>query len=111
MKGLVNALAGESARWVYKSYKVAGPSMQIYAGVVGLPWALKPIIGMVSDLCPIKGYNKAPYIVLSSLIGVLAFIMVGFGDTSIPIQVTVMGMFFIAMQSSVCDLLTEAKYA
>ena len=27
-----------------------------------LPWALKPILGLLSDLFPICGYNKAPYL-------------------------------------------------
>lgn len=112
MKGLVNSLASESARWIYKSYRVPGPTMQIYSGVVGMPWALKPIIGMVSDLFPIAGYNKAPYILLTSLIGVASFCYIGFAETSdMSIGMCVFCMFCISMQLSVCDLLTEAKYA
>lgn len=112
MKGVVNSLASESGRWIYKEYKVSGPRMQIFQGVVGMPWALKPIIGMVSDLLPIMGYNKAPYMVISSLLGVGAFVCMGVGHSaSMPIEVAVACMFLINLQISVCDLLTEAKYA
>lgn len=111
VKGLANGLSGESSRWVFKEYNVPGPHMQIYSGVIGLPWALKPIIGMISDTTPIQGYNKAPYIVVSSLLGVMGYCMVGLGNSHVEIQFTVMMMFFIALQASTCDLLTEAKYA
>merc|ERR1719453_2652381 len=33
------------------------------------------------------------------------------GSTATAVQVTVMFMFFIALQASTCDLLSEAKYA
>lgn len=112
MKGFVSSLAGESGRWIFKSYKVSGPTMQIYSGVVSMPWALKPIVGMVSDLFPIAGYNKAPYILITSLVGVVSYCWMGFGQNSdMSISVCVLCMFFISLQLSVCDLLTEAKYA
>lgn len=111
MKGVVSGMTGQSSLFLFKSYNVAGPQMQIFSGVVALPWALKPIIGMISDLCPIRGLNKAPYILLSSLFGVAAFVFIGLGTNRIPVEGTVMAMFFISLQASTCDLLTEAKYA
>merc|ERR1719487_2635557 len=111
MKGLANGLSGESTRWIFKEYNIPGPHIQIYTGVIGLPWALKPILGMISDIMPIQGYNKAPYMLVSSILGVIGYAMVGFGSNEVAIQVTVMMMFLIALQASTCDLLTEAKYA
>jgi len=111
LKGLASGLSGESSRWIFKEYNIPGPHMQIYSGVIGLPWALKPIIGMISDIVPIYGYNKAPYILVSSLLGVIGYVAVGMGSSDVAIQVTVMMMFCISLQASTCDLLTEAKYA
>lgn len=111
VKGLANGLSGEAARWIYKQYNVPGPHMQVYGGVAGLPWALKPILGMISDICPIAGYNKAPYMLIASILGVIGYCAIGLGSTDVTIQVTVMMMFCIALQASTCDLLTEAKYA
>jgi len=112
MKGLANSLAGAASSWIFKSYHVPGPTMQIYGGVASMPWALKPIVGMISDIFPIGGYNKAPYILITSLIGVASLCYVGFGDDGhMGIGEVVMCMFFIALQFSTCDLLTEAKYA
>merc|ERR1719335_1606619 len=48
---------------------------------------------------------------VTSFLGVVGYIAIGFGNSSMAIQVTVMMMFMIALQASTCDLLTEAKYA
>merc|ERR1719272_2785147 len=100
VKGLANSLSGQSSQWIFKQYKVTGPHMQVYSGVIGLPWTLKPIIGMVSDICPIRGLNKAPYILVASALGVVGFVCIGMGSTDISIQVTVMFMFMISFQAS-----------
>ena len=108
MKGFAGAFASQPERFIYKDYHVTGPRMQIFAGVAGLPWALKPIVGLLSDLCPIGGYNKMPYIVLSSITGVVAILALGFlPQNAISVEWTVGLFFLVAMQRSVCDLLTE----
>ena len=33
--------------------------VQIFSGVVSLPWAMKPVVGLTSDVAPIFGYHKA----------------------------------------------------
>merc|ERR1719440_2235173 len=77
LKGLALDLRSRAEPWVYKLYHVPAPKMQVYNGVTQLPWAVKPIIGLVSDLCPIRGINKAPYMLATSLLGVAAFLTVG----------------------------------
>ena len=34
-----------------------------------LPWSMKPVIGLISDIFPVIGYNKAPYILLTTTLG------------------------------------------
>lgn len=42
-------------------------------GVAALPWMIKPLFGFVSDGLPIFGYRRRPYLILSGLIGMLAW--------------------------------------
>ena len=62
----------EAVAWIVARtrwrYAVPAGHMGVYGGVIGLPWALKPVLGMLSDLCPIRGYAKAPYIIASALV-------------------------------------------
>ncbi|MEG4576669.1 folate/biopterin family MFS transporter [Microcoleus sp. N3A4] len=43
-------------------------------GVVALPWMIKPLFGFMSDGLPIFGYRRRPYIVISGLLGTLAWV-------------------------------------
>lgn len=112
MKGFANSFTGPATQYLYASYKVVGPRMQIFGGVAGLPWAMKPVIGLISDCFPIFGYNKGPYITLSSLLGVFALACLGAAPPGIlSIERVVACLFLVSLQFSTCDLLTEAKYA
>eukprot|EP00397_Hematodinium_sp_SG-2012_P060967 GEMP01080092.1.p1 GENE.GEMP01080092.1~~GEMP01080092.1.p1 ORF type:complete len:162 (+),score=16.08 GEMP01080092.1:480-965(+) len=56
LKGFCSTFTLVPMNFLYKSYHITGPQMQIYTAVAALPWALKPIIGLFSDLLPIQGY-------------------------------------------------------
>jgi folate/biopterin transporter len=43
-------------------------------GIAALPWIVKPIFGFVSDGLPIFGYRRRPYLMLSGLLGVGAWL-------------------------------------
>jgi folate/biopterin transporter len=112
MKGFASSLTGPATQYLYASYKVLGPRMQVYGGVTALPWAMKPVIGLVSDCFPIGGLNKGPYIVFSSVLGVIALSFLGAANQGVlSIEKVVACLFLVSLQFSTCDLLTEAKYA
>lgn len=112
MKGFVNEFTAPCIAYLYGSYKVPGPQMQIYRGVTQLPWAMKPMIGLLSDAVPIFGYNKSPYIILVAVLGTAAMTTIGLVPRdSLTITSLVLCLFMIQLQLSTTDLLTEAKYA
>ena len=43
-------------------------------GVAALPWMIKPLFGFISDGLPIFGYRRRPYLILSGLVGALAWV-------------------------------------
>lgn len=43
-------------------------------GIAALPWIVKPIFGFISDGLPIFGYRRRPYLILSGLLGVSAWL-------------------------------------
>jgi len=106
------AYFGRAQPYLLKAYHVPGPQMQIVSGIVKLPWALKPIIGLVSDVMPIGGYNKAPYMLVTSVLGALACVLIGLlPQQMLSITSIIVLGFFFNLQVSTCDLLSEAKYA
>eukprot|EP01063_Lacrimia_lanifica_P037917 TRINITY_DN7939_c0_g2_i1.p1 TRINITY_DN7939_c0_g2~~TRINITY_DN7939_c0_g2_i1.p1 ORF type:complete len:676 (+),score=202.55 TRINITY_DN7939_c0_g2_i1:55-2028(+) len=101
------------------------------------PWALKSIIGALSDTFPICGYHKIPYMYFVTTMGFLSIMLLGFADlgdagykarqgnetsedgngtltapsvTSQPVLAAVL-FFFVMLQLATVDLLTEGQYA
>eukprot|EP00927_Polykrikos_kofoidii_P022024 TRINITY_DN20676_c0_g1_i1.p1 TRINITY_DN20676_c0_g1~~TRINITY_DN20676_c0_g1_i1.p1 ORF type:complete len:557 (-),score=73.64 TRINITY_DN20676_c0_g1_i1:105-1775(-) len=112
LKGFVLEFASITTPYLLKLHSIPATQMQIYTGVCMLPFAMKPAIGLISDILPISAFNKAPYMLLTSAFGFLGLLTVGLMPAaSFPVQIVVMLLFFFVLQVSTCDLLTEAKYA
>eukprot|EP00746_Dinoflagellata_sp_MGD_P033153 gnl/MRDRNA2_/MRDRNA2_17904_c0_seq1.p1 gnl/MRDRNA2_/MRDRNA2_17904_c0~~gnl/MRDRNA2_/MRDRNA2_17904_c0_seq1.p1 ORF type:complete len:565 (+),score=90.64 gnl/MRDRNA2_/MRDRNA2_17904_c0_seq1:130-1824(+) len=112
LKGFVRGFCSNPESFLYKSYGVAGPLMQVYQGVAMLPWSVKPIIGLCSDLFPINGYHKGPYIIIAAALGMAGICTIGYiPQEALPIYLMVLCLFFKNLLISAADLLTEAKYA
>jgi len=112
LKGIVQQFQAASVMWLFRDYGVSGPRMQIYLSISNSSWALKPVIGIVSDMLPIRGLNKAPYVIITSIIGVTCTALLGLHThESMSVIVAVFCLFGMSLQASTCDLLTEAKYS
>ena len=44
-------------------------------GVASLPWTIKPLFGFLSDGLPLFGYRRRPYLILSGLLGAIAWLV------------------------------------
>jgi len=43
-------------------------------GITILPWMVKPLFGLLSDGLPIFGYRRRPYLILSGILGTIAWL-------------------------------------
>lgn len=112
VKGFTDTANGLLQPYLMKNYSVPAPTRQLYSSVIQLPWAMKPIIGIVSDMVPLFGYQKNPYMGFASVVGSGALLAIGLiPQDSLPILGVVSCLFLFSFQASTCDLLSEAKYA
>lgn len=112
LKGFVYMFIYTSCDWLLRAYEVPGPKMQIYKAMMMLPASMKPLWGIISDMLPIAGYHRSPYMVISSLVGIAGLSVVGFvPHDSLALQLAVACLFCGMAQIMICDLMTEAKYA
>ncbi len=44
-------------------------------GIAAIPWMVKPLFGFLSDGLPIFGYRRRPYLILSGLLGAVAWVL------------------------------------
>jgi hypothetical protein len=72
VKGFLLEFMRKANPYIFKLYHVPAPQASVFTGVTSLPWAMKPMIGLISDVFPLWGYNKAPYMVITTVFGVCA---------------------------------------
>ena len=73
-QGLGGALARVGTEYYMKDVQKVQPSeAQIYAGITSIPWIVKPIWGLLTDVVPIRGYRRRPYFILSGKLRVQPF--------------------------------------
>jgi MFS family permease len=91
-----------------KIHHVSAAQVQLYGAFIASPWTLKPLIGVISDALPIRGYHKRYYLLLAAMIGIASLVAVLFQRSVLAIVICFFGVNF---QISVSDLLSEGAYA
>jgi len=110
LKSFCGHFTGAASSFVFRSFNVSGPQLQVYVALSSLPWALKPVLGVLSDRFPILGFKKKYYLLISSLAGIMGFCVMGV-TPGLTLHAVVAAMMLIETQLSSCDLLMEAKCA
>lgn len=76
-QGLGGALARVGTEYYMKDVQKVQPSeSQVYTGITSIPWIVKPIWGLLTDVIPIRGYRRRPYFILSGLLGLVSMLII-----------------------------------
>lgn len=78
-------------------------------GLIGvastLPWSIKPIFGLLTDLFPIGKFRRKPYLHIGPLIGFLGYLLIGFyGDS---FETFFLALVFANLGLSLTDVATD----
>ncbi|XP_062116210.1 probable folate-biopterin transporter 6 [Humulus lupulus] len=66
--------------YYWKDVQKIQPSVvQLYTGLYSIPWIMKPIWGLMTDVFPVKGYRRRPYFILAGVVGTISAAMVALG--------------------------------
>lgn len=75
-QGLGGALARVGTEYYMKDVQKVQPSeAQIYAGITSIPWIVKPLWGLLTDVLPIYGYRRRPYFIFAGFLGVISMLL------------------------------------
>lgn len=107
-KGFSNALIKNGQQYVFEEYVVPAPQVALYTGVTNLPNALKPVLGVLSDVFPIYGYTKGPYLALAGLLGCASLGTLSTLQRSLELDSVVLLLFCVYLSFSTVELLSEA---
>jgi hypothetical protein len=91
--------------------QVDAATLQIYGMLIMLPWSVKPLIGLASDLIRIYGYHKRGWLILAGVAGTAsAGLLFAAADSAVP-MLMVLCLMGVHFELSLYDLLSEAKYS
>ncbi|KAL9233934.1 hypothetical protein vseg_008866 [Gypsophila vaccaria] len=71
-QGLGGSLLRVGTEYYMKDVQKLQPSQaQIYQGVTSIPWMVKPIWGLMTDVVPMLGYHRRPYFIFAGVLGII----------------------------------------
>lgn len=75
-------------------------------GIAALPWTIKPVFGFMSDGLPVFRYRRRPYLVLSGILGAIAWIaMATVVDT--PLKAT-LAILLTSLSVAISDVIVDS---
>ncbi|XP_044320700.1 probable folate-biopterin transporter 3 [Triticum aestivum] len=65
-QGVGSSFGSVAAGYYWKDVQRVQPAAsQFYQGVVNVPWVVKPLWGLFTDVVPVAGYRRRPYLLLA----------------------------------------------
>lgn len=88
--------------YLIDTLKMEPATMTALFGIVSLPWCMKPLLGLISDTFPIRGYHRIPYISLGSFVSGLSWWTLPFFTDFIGTLLFI-GSLFMCLADVCCD--------
>ncbi|CAL9110867.1 unnamed protein product [Musa textilis] len=74
-QGFGGAIAKVATDYYWKDVQMVQPSAaQVYHGIISIPWIVKPLWGLLTDVLPMAGYRRRPYFILSGFLGIISML-------------------------------------
>ncbi|KAJ6354760.1 hypothetical protein OIU77_005376 [Salix suchowensis] len=90
--------------------KVQPSAVQLYIGLYYIPWVMKPIWGLFTDVFPVRGYKRRPYFLVAGVLGGVSALMVA-SLGKVPIAVALSCLIGITAGIAIADVTIDACIA
>ncbi|KAI3501710.1 hypothetical protein L1887_29679 [Cichorium endivia] len=91
--------------------KVQPSKVQVFIGLYHIPWIMKPIWGLMTDVFPVMGYKRRPYFIVAGVVGVVAATMVAEGGARVGVGAALWCLIAIAAGMAMADVTIDACIA
>merc|ERR1719272_88369 len=78
--------------WLNTDIKMSQEQQSNFYAVIFLPWVMKPLFGYISDVAPIYGYHRKPYLVICGLGSAACYVLTA---TVVKTPAVAFGVVFI----------------
>uniref|UniRef100_A0A2P2LVI6 Folate-biopterin transporter 2 n=1 Tax=Rhizophora mucronata TaxID=61149 RepID=A0A2P2LVI6_RHIMU len=110
-QGLGGALARVGTEYYMKDVQKVQPSgSQIYQGITNIPWLIKPLWGLLTDVVPVFGYRRRPYFILAGLVGVVSMLLLSLHG-NLHLLLALLSLTALSSNVAVADVTIDACVA
>jgi MFS family permease len=107
-------LVSQPVRKMLRDWDMSTEEITAFMGLLGLPWVIKPLYGLLTDFVPIFGYRRKSYLVLTSLVTLIglvcaAVLPIPHGATQLLFWLLLLPSISIAFADVVADGLMVEK--
>ena len=88
--------------------QIAPANMSVFTSFILIPWSIKPLFGFITDLFPIWGLRRKPYIILCGLVAWTGWSYLYLFYEELGLFSTFIILFMISCSMSFCTVLAEA---
>ncbi|XP_048133554.1 probable folate-biopterin transporter 6 [Rhodamnia argentea] len=113
--GLNQGFAGSFFKVVSDFYwkdvqRVNPSSVQLYSGLYYIPWVMKPLWGLLTDVFPVMGYRRRPYFVAAGVLGAASATAVAAGGR-LPVPEALAFLVGLTAAVAIADVTIDACVA
>ncbi|CAA3025352.1 probable folate-biopterin transporter 2 [Olea europaea subsp. europaea] len=110
-QGLGGALSRVGTQYYMKDVQKVQPSeAQVYSGITSIPWIVKPLWGLLTDVVPILGYRRRPYFLFAGCLGVISMLFLSLHE-KLHIILTLMSLTAASASVAIADVTVDACVA
>ncbi|KAL8536949.1 hypothetical protein ACS0TY_012224 [Phlomoides rotata] len=110
-QGLGGALARVGTEYYMKDVQKVQPSeAQVYSGITSIPWIVKPLWGILTDVVPISGYQRRPYFVFAGSLGVVSMLFLSL-HKNLHIALALLSLTAASASVAIADVTVDACVA
>lgn len=104
-----HGLLAQPIRSMLRNWGNDSAEIATFMFLLGIPWYIKPIFGLLTDFVPIKGFRRKSYLIVSSVLMILGFVVVSFVPLTAS-AVTVILIFLLLPSFGIAfkDVTTDA---
>ncbi|XP_043694075.1 probable folate-biopterin transporter 6 [Telopea speciosissima] len=87
--------------------KVQPSSVQLFIGFYYIPWLMKPIWGLLTDVFPFRGYQRRPYFIVAGVIGFASALTVAI-TAKLSVLMALLCLIGVTAGVAIADVMIDA---
>ncbi|KAI4379755.1 hypothetical protein MLD38_006009 [Melastoma candidum] len=109
-QGLGGSMNRVSTKYYMKDVQKVQPSQsQFYWGITSIPWIVKPLWGLLTDVLPLAGYRRRPYFLLSGFLGIFSMLVLSLYKVHIFLALVLLTA--VSASAAIADVTIDACVA